>query len=331
MAEDVTIEMLEQMAALMDGRLAEPERSAFLARVAESEELYQLLVEATELREALDEEMGAPPEAGGSNPFGLPQAAVVEMGDAPGESDASPDSGASIPFPAGEDGERPHPPGGGGGREGGGGSRGRSPLTWALPLLAAAGLAGLLLIQSPSPGRELAWELADSGAAPVPFQWQEVRGEVEEGAVVRVGGRWFMANAAARSGDEEAAYSELSALQTELARSGMPSLSAIVEVMVADRSFERNRPVAELEEDLRAMDPPAFDAGLRLAALRTAALRGSTRDVGRLMEQLRSDGAWLDSRNPSFLRDLEEALAAGDLAMLASVAERALVLLGTVG
>ena len=324
MAEDVTIELLGQMAALMDGQLVGPERTAFLARIAESEELYQLLLEATELREALDEEMGAPPEAGGPTPFGLTVAGPGEAGEARSEPDASPDSGASIPFPPPEARGSEGPPGGGG-------SRGWSPLTLALPLLAAAGLAGLLLIQSPSPGRELAWDLANPGAAPVPFQWQEVRGEVEEGAVVRVGGRWFMANSAARSGDEEAAYSELSALQTELARSGMPSLSAIVEVMVAERSFGRNRPVAELEEDLRAMDPPAFDAGLRLAALRTAALRGSTQDVGRLMEQLRSDAAWLDSRDPSFLRDLEEAVAAGDLATVATVAERALVLLGTVG
>jgi hypothetical protein len=112
MAEDVTIELLEQMAALMDGQLVGPERSAFLARIAESEELYQLLLEATELREALDEESGAPPEAGGPTPFGLTVAGPGEAGETRGEPDAAPDSGAPTPFPPPEARGSEGPPGG---------------------------------------------------------------------------------------------------------------------------------------------------------------------------------------------------------------------------
>jgi hypothetical protein len=304
MKTELPLELLEQMAALMDGRLAEPERSRLLARISESEELYQLLMEAGELVGEEDESNGV-----GGGRVHSPEAGRKEADDPPLE---TPDgSQVAVDEPL-----RPV----------------RRPVLWVLPVIAAAALAALLLIQPQSPGRQLAWDLANPTMAPVPFQWQEVRGEVEEGAVIRVGGRWFTANAAARAGLEEAAYVELAAMQAELARYGMPSLSAIVEVMVAGRSFDQNRMAARLEEDLRRMDPAAFDAGLSLAAIRTAALRGSSDDVARLLEELSAEATWLETRMGSeFLEGLEGRLAAGDLPGVAAQAERALVLLGSVG
>lgn len=321
MKTEPPLELLEQMAALMDGRLAEPERSRLLARMSESEELYQMLLEAGDL---LGPE-GATNGVGGegvdrteADPMGATSAASVLPSNPPegAVSEGQPiepshGSQVAVDLPL-----RPR----------------RRPLLWVLPALAAAALAALFLIQPQPPGRQLAWNLSNPSVPPVPFEWQEVRGEVEEGAVVRVGGRWFAANAFARAGVEASAYAELSALQGQLARSGMPSRAALVGILSRERSFDRNGPVNYVEKALRAMDPSAFDAGLRFFALRTAAQRGSRADVERLMGELLTDRSWVDSRmGPAFLNSLAESVAGGDLAAVASGAERALALLGSGG